>query len=133
MTQPQQPRLLDRVRQSMRLRHFSLKAEKSYVYYIRDFILFHQKRHPNEMGVNEIRAYLTHLATERQVAASTQNVALSALLFLYKHVLEIELPYIDNIERANRPKRLPVVFTRTEVKQVLSQLDGMNHLIVSLL
>ena len=133
MTQPQQPRLLDRVRQSIRLRHFSLKTEKSYVYYIRDFILFHQKRHPNEMGVNEIRAYLTHLATERQVAASTQNVALSALLFLYKHVLEIELPYIDNIERANRPKRLPVVFTRTEVKQVLSQLDGMNHLIVSLL
>ncbi len=71
MTQPQQPRLLDRVRQSMRLRHFSLKAEKSYVYYIRDFILFHQKRHPSEMGVNEIRAYLAHLATERQVAAST--------------------------------------------------------------
>ena len=133
MAQPQQPRLLDRARQSMRLRHFSLKTEKSYVYYIRDFILFHQKRHPSEMGVNEIRAYLAHLATERQVAASTQNVALSALLFLYKHVLEIELPYIDNIERANRPKRLPVVFTRTEVKQVLSQLDGMNYLIVSLL
>ena len=117
----------------MRLRHFSLKTEKSYVYYIRDFILFHQKRHPSEMGVNEIRAYLAHLATERQVAASTQNVALSALLFLYNQVLEIELPYIDNIERANRLKHLSVVFTRIEFKQVLNRLDGMNHLIVSLL
>ena len=79
MTQPQQPRLLDQVRQSMRLRHFSLKTEKSYIYYIRDFILFHQKRHPKEMGVDEIRAYLSHLAIKRKVAASTQNVALSAV------------------------------------------------------
>ncbi|MEM1370359.1 MAG: integron integrase [Cyanobacteria bacterium P01_H01_bin.15] len=133
MTQSQNPRLLEQVRQSIRLRHFSLKTEKSYIYYIRDFILFHQKRHPSEMGVDEIRAYLSHLAIDRQVAASTQNVALSALLFLYKQVLELELPYIENIERANRPKRLPVVFTRTEVKQLLSHLDGMNHLIVSLL
>ena len=133
MTQPQKPRLLDQARQSIRLPHFSLKTEKSYVYYIRDFILFHQKRHPREMGVDEIRAYLSHLAVDRQVAASPQNVALSALLFLYKQVLELELPYIDNIERANRPKRRPVVFTRREVKQVLSRLDGMNHLIVSLL
>jgi integron integrase len=133
VTQSQKPRLLDQVRQSIRRRHFSLKTEKSYIYYIRDFILFHQKRHPSEMGVDEIRAYLSHLAIDRQVAASTQNVALSALLFLYKQVLELELPYIDNIERANRPKRLPVVFTRTEVKQVLSHLDGLNHLVVSLL
>ncbi|MEM9119236.1 MAG: integron integrase [Cyanobacteria bacterium P01_F01_bin.56] len=133
MTQSQNPRLLEQVRQSIRLRHFSLKTEKSYIYYIRDFILFHQKRHPSEMGVDEIRSYLSHLAIDRQVAASTQNVALSALLFLYKQVLELELPYIENIERANRPKRLPVVFTRTEVKQLLSHLDGMNHLIVSLL
>ncbi|MEM9217011.1 MAG: phage integrase N-terminal SAM-like domain-containing protein [Cyanobacteria bacterium P01_F01_bin.150] len=97
MSQSQKPRLLDQVRQSIRLRHFSLKTEKSYIYYIRDFILFHQKRHPSEMGVDEIRAYLSHLAIDRQVAASTQNVALSALLFLYKQVLELELPYIDNI------------------------------------
>ena len=83
MTQSQRPRLLDQVRQSMRLRHFSLKTEKSYIYYIRDFILFHQKRHPKEMGVDEIRAYLSHLAIKRKVAASTQNVALSAVLFLY--------------------------------------------------
>ena len=133
MTQSQKPRLLDQVRQSMRLRHFSLKTEKSYIYYIRDFILFHQKRHPKEMGVDEIRAYLSHLAIKRKVAASTQNVALSALLFLYKQVLEIELPYINNIERAQTPKRLPVVFTKDEVKQILCRLDGMSHLIVSLL
>lgn len=88
MTQP--PRLLDRVRQAIRLKHFSLKTEKSYLYYIKDFILFHNKRHPREMGVEEIRAYLSHLAIERNVAASTQNVALSALLFLYRQVLELD-------------------------------------------
>ena len=85
------------------------------------------------MGVDEIRAYLSHLAIDRQVAASTQNVALSALLFLYKQVLEVELPYIDNIERAKRPKRLPVAFTQDEVKRTLVRLDGVNHLIASLL
>lgn len=81
--QKQSPRLLDQVRQSARLRHFSRKPEKSYIYYIRSFILFHQKCHPREMGVDEIHAYLSHLAIDKQVAASTQNVALSALLFLY--------------------------------------------------
>lgn len=133
MSQPQPPRLLDQVRQSIRLRHFSLKTEKSYVHYIRDFILFHHMRHPREMGADEIRAYLSHLAIERQVAASTQTVALSALLFLYRQVLEIELPYIDDIERAKQPERLPVVFTRTEVKQILAHLDGVHLLIASLL
>ena len=133
MSQPQPPRLLDQVRQSIRLKHFSLKTEKSYTHYIRDFILFHNKRHPKEMGVDEIRAYLSHLATERHVAASTQNVALSALLFLYKQVLQIELPYINDIERAKQPERLPVVFTQDEVKQILAHLDGVHHLIASLL
>ncbi|MDV2994931.1 MAG: Tyrosine recombinase XerC [Chroococcidiopsis sp. SAG 2025] len=133
IVQPQPPRLLDQVRQSIRLKHFSLKTEKSYVYYIRDFILFHNKRHPKEMGADEIRAYLSHLAVERQVAASTQTVALSALLFLYRQVLQIELPYIDEIERAKRPEHLPVVFTRHEVKQILAHLDGVHHLIASLL
>jgi integron integrase len=90
-------------------------------------------RHPREMGADEIRAYLSHLAIERQVAASTQTVALSALLFLYRQVLEIELPYIDDIERAKQPERLPVVFTRTEVKQILAHLDGVHLLIASLL
>jgi integron integrase len=129
----QPPRLLDQVKQVMRLKHYSLKTEKSYVYYIRQYILFHNKRHPKEMGVDEIRAYLSHLAVEKNVAASTQNVALSAVLFLYQQVLKVELPYISNIERAQKPVRLPVVFTQTEVKQVLSHLQGVHHLLASLL
>jgi integron integrase len=133
MLQPQPPRLLDQVRQTLRLKHFSLKTEKSYVHYIKEFILFHNKQHPKEMGVAEIRAYLSHLAIEKNVAASTQTVALSALLFLYRNVLQIELPYIDEIERAKRPERLPVVFTYSEVKQILAHLDGIDHLVVSLL
>ena len=114
MALPKPPRLLD------------------HVYYIRDFILFHNKRHPKDMGTPEIRAYLSNLAIQRNVAASTQTVTLSALLFLYRQVLGIELPYIENIERAKRPQRLPVVFTRSEVKRILANLDGIQHLIVSL-
>ena len=133
MASPQPPRLLDQVRESIRLKHFSLSTEKSYVYYIRDFILFHDKRHPKDMGSSEIRTYLSHLATNRNVAGSTQTVALSALLFLYRQVLGIELAYMDGIERAKRPQRLPVVFTRSEVKQILANLDGIQHLIASLL
>ena len=133
MASSQPPRLLDQVRQAIRFKHYSLKTEKSYVHYIRDFILFHQKRHPRDMGASEIRAYLSHLAVNQNVAASTQNVALSALLFLYRHVLEIELPYIGEIERAKKPQRLPVVFTRSEVKAILAHLDGIHHLLVSLL
>jgi integron integrase len=131
MTQP--PRLLDQVQSVARLKHFSIRTEKSYLFYIRDFILFHKKRHPKEMGIEDIRAYLSHLAVERRVAASTQNVALSALLFLYRQVLSIDLPYIDSIERANRPVRLPVVLTRTEVQALLANLSGVQHLITSLL
>jgi site-specific recombinase XerD len=118
MTQP--PRLLDQVRQVARRKHMSIRTEKSYVYYIRDFILFHNKRHPKDMGVGEIRAYLTHLAIEKKIAASTQNVDLCALLFLYRQVLQLELPGIDGIEWAKRPERLPVVFTRSEVKSILA-------------
>jgi integron integrase len=131
MNQP--PRLLDQVRQTIRLKHFSLQTEKSYVYYITQFILFHNKRHPRDMGVDEIRAYLTHLAVEKNVAASTQNIALSALLFLYKQVLKIDLPYIDKIERAKKPKRVPVVYSRAEVKSILANLEGTPYLIASLL
>ncbi len=133
MAPPKPPRLLDQVREVARLKHFSLSTEKSYVHYIRDFILFHNKRHPKDMGASEIRAYLSHLAIHRNVAASTQTVALSALLFLYRQVLGIELPYIEDIERAKRPQRLPVVFTRSEVKRILANLDGIQHLVVSLL
>ncbi len=126
-------RLVDQIHAVARLEHLSEKTEKSYLGYIRDFYEFHQRRPPREMGVIEIRAYLTHLAVERKVAGSTQNVALSALLFLYQRVLKVELPYIDGIERAKQPKRLPVVFTRIEAKAVLGQLSGVYHLLGSLL
>ncbi|WP_019502191.1 integron integrase [Pseudanabaena sp. PCC 6802] len=133
MTEPQPPRLLDRVRQVIRLKHMSLKTEKSYVYYAKDFILFHDKRHPKDMGVPEIRSYLSHLAIDKNVAASTQNVARNALLFLYQQVLQIDLPFLDGIEPAKRPQRLPVVFTRTEVKAILDNLEDEYHLMASLL
>jgi integron integrase len=103
------------------------------MYYIKDFILFHNKRHPREMGVEQIRAYLSHLAVNKNVAASTQNVARNALLFLYKEVLQIALPFIDGIEPAKRPERLPVVFTREEVQAILANLSGVHHLMASLL
>ena len=94
MSSQKPPRLLDQVRHTLRKKHYSLKTEKSYIYYIRQFILFHDKRHPKDMGADQIRAYLSHLAVDRTVAASTQTVALSAILFLYRHVLQIELPNI---------------------------------------
>jgi site-specific recombinase XerD len=106
----------------MRLRHCSLKTEKSSVYYLRGFILFHDKCHSKDMGAADIRDYLTHLAVNQNVAASTQNVALSVLLFLYRHVLHIEPLFIGDIERAQKPQRLPVVFTRSEVKAILDRL-----------
>lgn len=111
MEVPQPPKLLDRVRQAIRFRHLSRKTENSYLYHIQDFILFHQKRHPREMGAPEVRAYLSHLAVDKKIAASTQNVAISALLFLYRQVLDPPLPDIDGIKRPQRPKRLPTVFS----------------------
>ena len=128
-----QPKLLDQVRAIARLRHLSYKTEKSYVYHIKRYILFHKKRHPVEMGAEEVRQFLTYLAVEREVAASTQNVALNALLFLYRDVLEIPLPLIEGVVRAKVPRRLPVVFTRAEVKALLSQMTGTHWLIASLL
>ena len=106
------PKLLDRVHSVARLRHLSLGTERAYSDWIRRFILFHRKRHPAEMGAEEIRQFLSHLAVEGRVAASTQNVALCALLFLYRDVLGVELPYVEGIQRAKRPVRIPVVFTR---------------------
>ena len=131
MSQP--PRLLDQVRQVIRLKHFSAKTEKFYVYSIRNFILFHNKRHPREMGAPEIRSYLFHLAMDKPVAASTQNVALSVLLLLYRHVLQIELPYVDDIERAKCSENISVVFIRSEVKAILAHLNGVHQLMASLL
>ena len=105
------PKLLDQMRIALRLRHMSLRTEQVYVGWTRRFILFHQKRHPKDMGAEEIRAFLTHLAIDCRVAASTQNVALNALLFLYRHVLQQDFPALDNLERAKRPRRVPTVFT----------------------
>ena len=128
-----QPMLLDQVRSAIRLRHYSIRTEEAYVNVIRRFILYHRKRHPTEMGVDEIRQYLSHLATDENVAASTQNVALAALLFLYREVLQLDLPLIEGVERAKRPQRIPVVLTVEEVKRVLVQMSGTHHLMASLL
>jgi integron integrase len=126
-------KLLDQMRIALRLRHMSLRTEKAYVSWARRFILFHHKRHPQEMGAEEIRAFLSYLAVHEHVAASTQNVALNALLFLYRQVLHLEFPTLDNLERAKRPRRIPTVLTRAEVAAILAQLKGMNHLMASLL
>ena len=127
------PKLLDRVHSVARLRHLSLGTERAYSDWIRRFILFHKKRHPSEMGADEVRQFLSHLAVDGNVAASTQNVALCALLFLYRDVLQVELPYVDGIERAKRPTRVPVVFTRQEAERLLAQLSGTYGLIARLL
>lgn len=129
----QGPRLLDSVREVLRVHHYSISTEHSYVQWIKRFIYFHNKRHPKDMGGNEITAYLTYLAVEGNVSASTQNQALSALLFLYKRVLHLELPWMDDVIRAKPTRRLPVVLTRQEIKALLSQFDGTRWLIYSLI
>ncbi|MFZ2884382.1 phage integrase N-terminal SAM-like domain-containing protein, partial [Nitrosomonas europaea] len=108
-------KLLDQVRDRIRTKHYSLRTETQYTQWIKRFILFHGKRHPQAMGAAEIEAFLTHLAVAGKVSASTQNQALSALLFLYKEVLSIDLPWLDKVVRARQPQRLPTVLTRTEV------------------
>ncbi len=127
------PRLLDRVREAIRARHYSARTEKAYVHWIRRFIFFHGKRHPAGMGAAEVTKFLTSLAVDARVAASTQNQALSALLFLYKDVLEVDLPWLDGVVRAKRPARLPVVLTRDEVRPVLQRLEGPPRLMACLL
>ncbi len=127
------PRLLDRVRVCVRARHYSIRTEEAYVGWIRRFILFHGKRHPSEMGEPEINAFLSHLATANKVSASTQTQALSALLFLYRVVLLKPFPSIADLIRAKKPKRLPTVLTREEVRAVLSQLDGVPKLVAAVL
>jgi integrase len=127
------PRLLDEVRNVARMRHLSIRTEQAYVQWIRRYIRFHHMRHPREMGEVEIRAFISDLAVSRSIAASTQTVALSALLFLYRDVLKQELPYVANIERAQKPKRLPLVFTREEVTRILANLEGTHWLIGGLL
>lgn len=127
------PKLLDQVRGKIRLKHYSIRTEQAYLDWIKRFILHFDKRHPNEMGAVEVEVFLTHLAVERNVSASTQNQAKSALLFLYKEVLGINLPWLDNVEQAKAPKRLPTVLTKTEVQALLSRMSGTHWLIASLL
>jgi len=130
---PQPPRLLDRVRTALRTRHYSYRTEQAYVGWIRRFILFNGKRHPKDMCDVEINTFLSHLATEGHVAASTQNQALSALLFLYQDVLGMRVPWLECLVRARKPARLPVVLSRDEVRAVLSRLEGTPRLVAELL
>lgn len=127
------PKLLDEVVSVARAKHLSRRTEKAYASWIRRFILFHNKRHPRDMAEPEIRQFLSYLALDQKVTASTQTVALSALLFLYRDVLKRDLPFIDQIERAKQSRRLPVVFTRAEVENILAHLSGTYLLIASLL
>lgn len=127
------PRLLDRLRDRIRLKHYSIRTEQAYTHWVRRFILYHDKRHPRDMGAPEVEAFLTYLARQGGVASSTQNQALSAILFLYRQVLGVDLPWLDGVERAKKPQRLPVVMTRDEVRAVLARLDGRAGLMARLL
>lgn len=131
--EPQPPKLLEQVIARMRVKHYSLRTEKSYVDWIKRYIWHHGKRHPKDLGAAEVEAFLSHLAVTRNVSASTQNQAKSALLFLYKEVLGVQLPWLDNVTQAKVPKRLPVVLTKDEVQALLNRLDGTMWLLVSLL
>lgn len=128
------PRLLDRVRDRLRVLHYSMRTEMAYVGWVRRYILFHGKRHPAQMGKAELEAFLTSLATERNVSAATQNQALSALLFLYREVLEQDLPWLEDVVRAKKPARIPTVLTRDETAALLAKLqEGVEKLVVRLL
>lgn len=127
------PRLLDRVRDRIRYKHYSIRTERAYLEWIRRFIRYHDRRHPSEMGAAEVEAFLTHLAVAGRVAASTQNQAKSALLFLYREVLETELPWLDGIEGAKIPQRIPIVLSRGEIDRLRSKVSGVTGLVVRLL
>ncbi len=127
------PRFLDLVRERIRVKHYSIRTEEAYVGWIKRFIFFHNKRHPAEMGKLEMEQFLTHLAVDKNVAASTQNQALAALLFMYKEVLQVEPPWVENVTRAKKPVRLPVVLTKSEVKHLFEYIPLTYQLHVKLL
>ena len=129
----QQPKLMDRVRASLRVMHYSLSTERTYCHWIKCFILFHNKRHPLEIGAPEIGAWLSHMATVEHVSARTKNQSLHAVLYLYKRVLEIDLPWIDGVVRAKESKRLPVVLTKRETQALLRHVTGTHGTIIKLL
>ena len=126
-------RLLEVVRLRIRARHYSLRTEKAYVFWIRRFVRFHGSRHPRELGAADVEAFLTHLAVDIKVSSSTQNQALAAILFLYRDVLEVTLPWLGSVVRAKPSQHMPVVLTRAEVERVLAHLTGIPWLVVSLL
>ncbi len=130
---PASPRLLDQVRDVVRRRHYSYRTEETYLHWIKRFIYFSDKQHPRELGADDVTAFLNHLVSERHVAASTQNQALAALLFLYKEVLAQPLPWLDGIEHAKRPVRKPTVLTAKEAQALLARLTGAKWLMASLL
>jgi integron integrase len=132
-TPGQAPKLLDLLRDRIRVKHYSIRTETQYVQWVKRFILFNGKRHPRELGSTEIEKFLTHLAVDGNVSASTQNQALSAILFLYRNVLGINLPWLEDIVRAKRPQRLPVVLSRNEVRSVLDRMTGVYGLMATLL
>jgi integron integrase len=127
------PRLLQQLRDAIRRRNYSYRTEEAYVHWVRRFIYFSGRRHPAVLGAAEVTAFLNHLVSERDVAAATQNQALSALLFLYREVLTQPLPWLDELERAKRPARLPAVLTRAEVQRLLAAMSGVKQLMASLL
>lgn len=129
----QPAKLLDKARYRIRLKGYSIRTEQSYVSWIRRFILFHDKRHPEDMGRDEIEAYLTHLAVSRHVAPSTQNQAFNALLFLYRNVLEIDFPDNINAYRSKRPVRLPTVLTKADTMKTISMMTGFHQIMVKIL
>lgn len=127
------PKLLVQLRDRLRVKHYSYRTEQQYIAWIRRFILHYDKRHPRDISGAEVERFLTHLAVERRVSASTQNQALSAILFLYRHVLDVELPWLENIVRARRPARLPTVLSPAEVEAVLTHLEGTFRIVAQLL
>ena len=127
------PRLLDQMREALRLRHYSLRTEQAYIHWTKRYIYFHGKRHPRELGPKEVEDFLSALAVQGRVSASTQGQALAALLFLYKQVLGVDLPWLDEVVRAKRPQRLPTVLTPAEVSRVLDGMEGMHALLARML
>ncbi|HEV2228623.1 MAG TPA: integron integrase [Steroidobacteraceae bacterium] len=128
-----QPGLFAVAREKMRTRHLALRTEQAYLHWLRRYVEFHDRKHPRELGAPDVEEFLTHLAVRRKVSAATQSQALQALLFLYRHVLGIELPWLDGITRASQPRRLPVVLSRAEVRALLAQLQGTPWLVASIL
>jgi integron integrase len=130
---PDPPRLLDQLRQQVRFRHYSRRTEEAYVYWVRRYVVYHGKRHPRDLGPEQVAAFLSSLANDRHVAPATQNQALAALLFLYREVLRVDVPWLNSIARAKRERRIPVVLTRAEAHAMLGEMTGVHGLMARLM